>query len=730
AKGASRRPAAALAALRAQVQAAKRARDPAAGAGPAPDAPAAVADPPSDAAAVAASEDAAEAGPGSGDGAPSESLSAPTAASADESPSSAPRSIPPSDPATATSVVVATPAIRPRTAGAAFPTCVSPNALVRHVSPLPTDAEAARIPAPGDVLRIELAAHVDGFIAQAATTVVVPLAGPPLSWPSPSPLPSPSQGPRPLAAAADGRAPVVVRGTCADAMTAAAMCMRAILRQLGQACRDEIAFRRAHAAWHAAADASSTSPPPPPTPLTNWRITETARIVADAYGCVPLQGTTCGSVLRGTLDGPKAMVFHPVADMAVLAPSTKKAAAAAGADADAEVARRYVRATGMPTNTYRIGDAISLDLLIAAAPPSYEADAASDQTARGRAVRAALGASTAPPAAPDAAATSGADAAVGSRPRSGPRPTGRTTHAPVPTRVFRREAVILGPPPPVPRRFAPRGRGDEAWTAPAAVAAADAALGPASTDAACAEDSERYASLAADYPTLDLHAVCPITLGTAAAAAAGVSATARASAALAASNSPANDLKSDAARYTLSEVRRRFDAWGFALRGLPDTAARARARVRLGIVECQNQRAVVPYNVLQSHGAVVSAPAAPSGAAPVQPMDAAPPSPAVARARARYTGEAVAHVLVTVLLTQDGAVPLTRGPWDLAADADSGERPAAPLSLARACGPALLLPTVPTVDNGLVAEAMPEPYRSLLLASGADADADADAGVV
>jgi curved DNA binding protein len=54
--------------------------------------------------------------------------------------------------------------------GIAFPTCISVNELVGHFSPLKGES---RLLAAGDVAKIDLACHIDGFIAAAAHTVVV-----------------------------------------------------------------------------------------------------------------------------------------------------------------------------------------------------------------------------------------------------------------------------------------------------------------------------------------------------------------------------------------------------------------------------------------------------------------------------------------------------------------------------------------------------------------------------
>eukprot|EP01012_Entosiphon_sulcatum_P016432 TRINITY_DN2135_c0_g1_i1.p1 TRINITY_DN2135_c0_g1~~TRINITY_DN2135_c0_g1_i1.p1 ORF type:complete len:443 (+),score=93.99 TRINITY_DN2135_c0_g1_i1:24-1331(+) len=56
--------------------------------------------------------------------------------------------------------------------GIAFPTCVNVNEVVCHFSPL--ESEPDIIIKAGDVVRVELGAHIDGYIATAAHTVVVP----------------------------------------------------------------------------------------------------------------------------------------------------------------------------------------------------------------------------------------------------------------------------------------------------------------------------------------------------------------------------------------------------------------------------------------------------------------------------------------------------------------------------------------------------------------------------
>jgi len=59
--------------------------------------------------------------------------------------------------------------------GIAFPTCVSPNNCCGHFSPLTEDSVNLK---EGDVCKIDLGVHVDGYVALVATTVVVgPVTG-------------------------------------------------------------------------------------------------------------------------------------------------------------------------------------------------------------------------------------------------------------------------------------------------------------------------------------------------------------------------------------------------------------------------------------------------------------------------------------------------------------------------------------------------------------------------
>lgn len=54
--------------------------------------------------------------------------------------------------------------------GIAFPTCVSVNHVLGHYSPM---ADETSVLQDGDVAKVDLGCHLDGFIAQAAHTIVV-----------------------------------------------------------------------------------------------------------------------------------------------------------------------------------------------------------------------------------------------------------------------------------------------------------------------------------------------------------------------------------------------------------------------------------------------------------------------------------------------------------------------------------------------------------------------------
>jgi len=60
------------------------------------------------------------------------------------------------------------------TKGVGFPTCVSPNPVVGHFSPLADDKTEVKA---GDMIKIDLGCQVDGYVAVSASTVVVAAEG-------------------------------------------------------------------------------------------------------------------------------------------------------------------------------------------------------------------------------------------------------------------------------------------------------------------------------------------------------------------------------------------------------------------------------------------------------------------------------------------------------------------------------------------------------------------------
>jgi methionine aminopeptidase len=62
------------------------------------------------------------------------------------------------------------PLLRP---GLAFPTSVSVNNCVAHFSPLASDPLSSQTLAKGDVVKLHVGAHIDGFAAISAETLVV-----------------------------------------------------------------------------------------------------------------------------------------------------------------------------------------------------------------------------------------------------------------------------------------------------------------------------------------------------------------------------------------------------------------------------------------------------------------------------------------------------------------------------------------------------------------------------
>ncbi|KAJ3279380.1 Proliferation-associated protein 2G4 [Borealophlyctis nickersoniae] len=135
--------------------------------------------------------------------------------------------------------------------GIAFPTCVSPNAAICHLSPLASDPEGAITIKKGDMVRIELGAHIDGYIAQVAHTLVV---------------------------GANKEQPLT--GKQADVMQAAYTSIEAAIRLLRPG-------------------------------KTNTEVTEAVQKIADDFECKPVEGMLSHQLQRNILDGTKQIIQNP-----------------------------------------------------------------------------------------------------------------------------------------------------------------------------------------------------------------------------------------------------------------------------------------------------------------------------------------------------------------------------------------------------------------------------------
>jgi len=136
--------------------------------------------------------------------------------------------------------------------GIAFPTCVSVNNVCGHFSPLKDDKTLL---AKNDVVKIDLGAHVDGFIALAARTLVVEPEGD-------------------------------VTGKVADVITAAQVAMNAAVHmlQIGK---------------------------------SNEEVSEVIKHVAEAYHVSPMEGVLSHQMNRFLIDGDKVIMNKPMVDQRV-----------------------------------------------------------------------------------------------------------------------------------------------------------------------------------------------------------------------------------------------------------------------------------------------------------------------------------------------------------------------------------------------------------------------------
>ncbi|XP_059143050.1 proliferation-associated protein 2G4-like [Physella acuta] len=133
--------------------------------------------------------------------------------------------------------------------GIAFPTCVSLNNCICHFSPLKSDPPV--VIKDGDVVKIDLGAHVDGYIAVAAHTVVV-------------------------GATKDNP----VTGRKADVIVAAQKALEVALRLVKPG-------------------------------NTNYSATDGVQKVTENYKCKPIEGMLSHQLKRHIIDGEKAFIQNP-----------------------------------------------------------------------------------------------------------------------------------------------------------------------------------------------------------------------------------------------------------------------------------------------------------------------------------------------------------------------------------------------------------------------------------
>jgi len=135
------------------------------------------------------------------------------------------------------------------TKGIAFPTCVSVNNCICHFSPLVSEADV--ILSEGDMVNIDMGAHIDGFIAVVAHSLVV---GSTASSP--------------------------VTGSKADALLAAHLCSEAALRLVKPG-------------------------------NETYEVTETVSKIAESFDCKPVEGMLSHQLEQNRIDGEKTIIQNP-----------------------------------------------------------------------------------------------------------------------------------------------------------------------------------------------------------------------------------------------------------------------------------------------------------------------------------------------------------------------------------------------------------------------------------
>ncbi|CAI9735543.1 Hypothetical predicted protein [Octopus vulgaris] len=133
--------------------------------------------------------------------------------------------------------------------GLAFPTCISVNNCVCHFSPLESEPEI--LLKDGDVVKIDLGAHVDGFIAVVAHTLVI-------------------------GSSVENK----VKGRKADVCLAAHLASEAALRLVKPG-------------------------------NINYTVTDAIQKVAESFKCKPVEGMLSHQLKKHVIDGEKAIILNP-----------------------------------------------------------------------------------------------------------------------------------------------------------------------------------------------------------------------------------------------------------------------------------------------------------------------------------------------------------------------------------------------------------------------------------
>ena len=136
--------------------------------------------------------------------------------------------------------------------GVSFPTCVCINNCASHFCPIETDPDADMVLSAGDIITVQLGAHIDGYSAMASQTLVVKESK-------------------------EAQEPPVPTDRKADVITAVYTAAEAVLRLMRPG-------------------------------KTNEEVTEMIARIAKIYGVEPLEGTLSHQMKRYVIDGSKVIM--------------------------------------------------------------------------------------------------------------------------------------------------------------------------------------------------------------------------------------------------------------------------------------------------------------------------------------------------------------------------------------------------------------------------------------